>query len=269
MTKRAQSGLIYAITCKMTGKVYVGQTVQPLKKRIKGHLDAVCNGSRLPLHRAIRKYGWNAFEVAVLERCPSLPMLNAAESRWIAELGAFGPRGYNCTTGGEGFRVSEETRNRIAHVHKGKALSEAHRAAIAAAMHGAGNPFFGRKHKQKTIDRMKSKLSLRFTGGGNPFFGKRHTQDAIERMASARRGTRMHPNTRAGIAHANLGNQYTKGRRIPIEQKQKYSKLTVESVHLIRSNPKGLSKPALAKNLNVHLSSVYNVLSGRTWKEVA
>lgn len=204
MTKRAQSGLIYSITCKVTGKVYVGQTVQPLKKRIKGHLDAVRNGSRLPLHRAIRKYGWNAFEVAVLERCPSLPMLNAAESRWIAELGAFGPRGYNCTTGGEGFRVSEETRNRIAHVHKGKALSEAHRAAIAAAMHGA-----------------------------------------------------------------NLGNQYTKGRRIPIEQKQKYSKLTVESVHLIRSNPKGLSKPALAKNLNVHLSSVYNVLSGHTWKEVA
>ena len=50
-------GVVYLITNTVNGKVYVGQTINGLSKRWKGHKNDVRNGSQNPLHRAIRKYG--------------------------------------------------------------------------------------------------------------------------------------------------------------------------------------------------------------------
>ncbi len=136
-------------------------------------------------------------------------------------------------------------------------------------MRGDGNPFFGRRHKAKSIRQMREKLSEKFSGKGNPFYGKRHTPDVMERIKAHLRGKPMHPNTRAGIAEANKGNQYTKGRKITVEHKEKYSRLTAADVRQIRSNPEGLTKAEFARRLGVTWWAVHNVLIGRTWKDVS
>lgn len=261
-------GLVYLITCKPSGKVYVGQTVQHLNRRIRGHLCALSEGSQLPLHKAIRKYGWDNFDVTVLESCDSQEALNEAEARWIALKGSFGSKGYNCTSGGEGFKVSERTRVLVSLARKGKALTAKHRLAISLAVRGSGNPFFGRRHAPETISHMKLKLSERFSGEGNPFFGKTHSEEILRHLSEVNKGKPMHPNTRAGIAKANLGNCYTKGRVIPSNHKLKYSKLTLKAVRTIKSNPEQLSQTELAKKFGVTWWAVHNVLIGRTWKEV-
>ncbi len=192
-----------------------------------------------PLHRALRKYGKESFELDVLEECPSIVELNAAETRWIKKLGTFGKGGYNCTTGGEGFVMAEATKKRIAASRIGMKLSEEHRKRISEATRGENNPFYGKKHKASSMRRMKRKLSEMFSNGGAPFYGRRHTPEAKKRMSEAHKGTSMHPNTRAGIAKANKGNQYTKGRKITVEHKEKYARLTAEDVRQIKSNPEG------------------------------
>jgi group I intron endonuclease len=63
--------LIYKVTCKTTGKVYVGQTIRTFEERKREHLkQARLNTKEFSLlHKAIRKYGKEDFEWVVLEEC--------------------------------------------------------------------------------------------------------------------------------------------------------------------------------------------------------
>ncbi len=91
-------GVIYCITCLLNGMKYVGQTTQPLGRRIGQHK----RGDQYIDH-AIQKYGWENFTVEVLEECTSREQLNEREIFWIAELKCMSPNGYNFTGGGEGI----------------------------------------------------------------------------------------------------------------------------------------------------------------------
>lgn len=261
-------GRIYCATCRVNGKRYVGQTVQVLAKRVKGHLDAVGSGSQLPFHRALRKHGRASFEIRTIAECTSVEALNEAEVHWIKKLGTFGPGGYNCTTGGEGFEVSEETKRRMSLACLGKPRSEAHRQAVSAATKGENNPFYGRKHDPETVERVKKKLRAKFSGKGNPFYGKTHTPEVKAEASARMRGKKMLPQTRKAIAKANKGNQYTKGRKLSVAHREKLSPLTLEGVRYIRCNPDQLSRSQLAEKLGASYNSIRFVQTGRTWKGV-
>ena len=58
-------GVVYKITCLLTGKVYVGQTRQGLKRRIIEH-KRDSSKSRGGIDMAIHRYGWENFTVEVL-----------------------------------------------------------------------------------------------------------------------------------------------------------------------------------------------------------
>lgn len=94
---------------KLDGKVYVGQTTQPLGRRIAQH--KCCD---LYIDRAIKKYGWKNFMVEVLQECETLEQLNEREKFWIDELNCKFPNGYNKTDGGEGTTGLSHTPEAIA-----------------------------------------------------------------------------------------------------------------------------------------------------------
>jgi hypothetical protein len=49
---------IYKITCDVTGKIYVGQTINPIQDRFNRHInDSINNVLDTHFARAIRKYG--------------------------------------------------------------------------------------------------------------------------------------------------------------------------------------------------------------------
>ena len=66
---------IYKFTNKITGKIYIGQTNNIIKRK-NGHksesFNPKANGYSLPFHCAIRTYGWNNFDFEILEEvlCP-------------------------------------------------------------------------------------------------------------------------------------------------------------------------------------------------------
>lgn len=107
-----KTGQIYLLTNKTNGKKYVGQSVRGAA-RIREHLFAAEAGVEYPLYRAIRKYGWDDFEVSFIWEGPA-EELDDQERKFIKEYDSLSPQGYNLTTGGNsGKEVSEESRKRM------------------------------------------------------------------------------------------------------------------------------------------------------------
>lgn len=137
--------LVYRITNSTNGKVYIGVTHRPFEIRMAGHLTKARNGSKTPIHAALRKYGVEGFSFEVIERVPALAELERAERRQIAAHNSMVPNGYNRTEGGGGncgilvsaetvakrletiarnggFVVSEETRTKLRLAHTGRKM---------------------------------------------------------------------------------------------------------------------------------------------------
>ncbi len=126
-----------------SGKAYVGMTSRGMRHRWNLHVHAARKGGRSVFHRAIRKYGPEAFTHEVLERMTTEAGALQAERLWVARLGTFGPRGYNRSAGGEGapgtqarrgHTHSAETRAKISASNRARGpkgpMSEDHRAAL-------------------------------------------------------------------------------------------------------------------------------------------
>ncbi len=93
--------IIYQVCNQVTGKLYVGYTKQTIERRWSRHCKHTYEGSHCVLHRAIQKYGRDAFTVTLLEECSEENVLDA-KRRWIAKLNTMLPNGYNMTLGGDG-----------------------------------------------------------------------------------------------------------------------------------------------------------------------
>ena len=73
--------LIYKITNKINNKIYIGQTKLSLEKRFYYHIyDSLKSQDvNIKLHNAIRKYGVENFNIALLEQCESKTQLDERE----------------------------------------------------------------------------------------------------------------------------------------------------------------------------------------------
>lgn len=102
---------IYKITNLINKKVYIGQTHNSVAYRWSQHVsDALSNkykqGYNFLLHKAIRKYGKDSFEVEIIEEVEESGDLSNREQFWINFYHSCileeNANGYNMTYGGEG-----------------------------------------------------------------------------------------------------------------------------------------------------------------------
>ncbi len=99
-----EKGFIYKITCKPTGKLYIGQTREfkhkngkPYRYGIQGRWCDHISSAKTSVSEfatAIRSYGKEAFLVEELETA-DLERLDALEAKWIAYYNSVVPNGYN------------------------------------------------------------------------------------------------------------------------------------------------------------------------------
>ena len=108
---------IYMLTCKVNGKRYIGQS-KNIKRRLNEHKnDAKNHRFDVPIHRAIRKYGWENFDKIVLKFCP-VERLDECEIYYIARIN---PE-YNISKGGggsKGRKLSLKQRQNLSKVRMG------------------------------------------------------------------------------------------------------------------------------------------------------
>ena len=105
---------IYILTSP-SGKQYVGKDSN-LPRRAKEHLSGKSPQCR-HIHRAIKKYGADAFDVEIIQYPGISEKTLDSVERWkIKHLQTLVPNGYNLTEGGEGGKPSEETRQKMSGV---------------------------------------------------------------------------------------------------------------------------------------------------------
>lgn len=107
--------VIYKVKNKINGKIYIGQTIRDLNKRISGHIrESKLEGGNKPFVNAIKKYGIENFEWEIIDEATSLDELDEKEVYWINEHNSLTPNGYNVLGGGQKNRiVSEDLSKRI------------------------------------------------------------------------------------------------------------------------------------------------------------
>ena len=92
--------IIYKITNKVNGKVYIGQTKTPLNQRMNKHYSrANCIEDITGIDAAIRKYGKENFDVEIIDTCTE-EQLDDLERFYIAKYDSY-ENGYNLTRGGQ------------------------------------------------------------------------------------------------------------------------------------------------------------------------
>lgn len=97
---------IYMIRHKDSGKMYIGRStdVQNRWNLHKRHTEE--RRSRSPLHRAFRKYGYDAFEWKVLVTAPARLHV-ALERQFMRDWSTMAPSGYNVGGAAGGFAPKE------------------------------------------------------------------------------------------------------------------------------------------------------------------
>lgn len=114
--------IVYLIRNKINGKGYVGQSITCFRRRYDGS-EWWKHVSNDHLENALRKYGYQNFEVLILEsNVPSLEQLDVLEKRHIETFGTLTPRGYNYERGGQLDRhegLSESACDKIASTKTG------------------------------------------------------------------------------------------------------------------------------------------------------
>jgi len=107
--------IIYKVTNKVNGKIYIGKTKQPLSKRKAAHYERVKYNSVTNFHNALRFYPKDNFIWEIEIKCKDDIELNQYEMYFIKKYNTY-KDGYNMTEGGDGgftYKVGDEIYNRV------------------------------------------------------------------------------------------------------------------------------------------------------------
>jgi group I intron endonuclease len=89
--------IVYKITNKINGKIYIGQTIKTLQRRWAVHKS--CKRTS-PLTSAFKKYGIENFTIEVIANCLDVSFLDKLETYLIAAHNSVYPSGYNLLANG-------------------------------------------------------------------------------------------------------------------------------------------------------------------------
>jgi group I intron endonuclease len=243
--------IVYLITNKINGKKYVGQTIWDENRRFKRHVyDAMTGKWDYPLHRAIRKYGKDSFDIKILVRCINLEELNRREELCIGLFKTLAPDHYNLHTGGNSHVTSEESKKKMSESRKGG------------------------KHTPETIDKMRvSQKGRTFTPETKAQMSKSHTgkiltQEHKDNISKVNKGKLLSKEHVDKIRSANtkINNKSEKERpksKRPIEHMMAAREARRRPIFVPELNKIFDSISDVVKELGISKVSVHEVLSGK------
>lgn len=132
--------IIYKMTNKVNGKVYIGQTTRELDERTKEHI----RHNEIIVDKAIQKYGIENFTVEQIDLAENIDELNQKEMHWIEHYDCITPKGYNQCYGGNntcGYHHKEESKQKMS-IKKSQNYI------------GEGNPFYNKTHSEESRKKM-------------------------------------------------------------------------------------------------------------------
>ena len=126
-------GCIYGLYDPRDGELrYIGQTIQPLRRRLKGHCNETPRGHKSNWVRSLLSLGLKP-DIRLIREASCLEDLDRLEDEIISEMRSAGANLTNIENGGRGKGkvVSAETRAKMSASHKGRKFTPEHRAALS------------------------------------------------------------------------------------------------------------------------------------------
>lgn len=172
---------IYLIFNKINEKIYIGKTTELLKRRWQRHLVKASGNSQQAIHRAIRKYGAENFDIHLIGAAKTKETLNNLEKVYIILFNSRNKQfGYNRTSGGDGVEMTPEIRAKISEATVRRFSKPEERAKVSGINHynyGKPSPLLGRKMSPEVCEKM-SRIRK----------GRKFSKEWIEKLSQANRG---------------------------------------------------------------------------------
>lgn len=233
-------GCIYLAVNKINGKAYVGKTSKTLEHRRACHEAMSTCDEGWYFQRAIKKHGKENFEWhEVYSDVPTCD-LGMLESECVSWFNTRAPNGYNLSNGGEGnpgYKFTQEQKDHLSRVHKGKPLPalflERARQANLGKKKGplneeTKNKISKRLKGRKQTDEHRRKNSQANKGRPKPkhiqemlrtnTLGWHPSEETLKKMSESQKGRKHTEETKNKMRAAALGRKHTE------ETKNKLSK---------------------------------------------
>jgi group I intron endonuclease len=243
---------IYTILNVQNYKIYVGQT-QNIKARWSAH-KCEANADRLhyPLYRALRKYGFDNFQISMVEIAATSEEADLAEQKWIQKLKSRDPQmGYNLTSGGavpRGWHHSEESKRKISESQKGKIVIVSNETKVKMSISQMGHPV--------SLD-TRQKIS-------EANIGKTHTEMTRKKISEFQTGKKRSDEIKTNMSKAQIKRQQSN------TIISNLAKLTPDLVIQIQKEwQEGLmSQRKLGKKYGVHRMTIWRIVNDKIWKNL-
>lgn len=219
-------GYIYKIENKLNGHMYIGKTMRDVSDRWAQHC-ADAKISNYAISNAIKKYGKDAFEIAVITTGVANTkselnfLLNALEIKHIHEYNTYDNENYNLTPGGDGLAKGGKL-NLTESQRQNKRDRVSGKNNPCYGLCGELSPTYGRKHSPETIEKLKNKTR-----------SKEHCQ----KIAESKKGKKLSEEHKLKIKEAMNKLPSQKGRKMSEEQKIKLSLSAKKAFENGRVNP--------------------------------
>lgn len=197
--------IVYKITNRNNGKIYIGRTTLNLKKR-KQRIAIESKRSDYGLiYNAISQDGMQNFDWEVLKYCKTRKDLNRCQGLYIKHYKTTDIKfGYNCTTGGVTPHLVERTRKKIGDTRNRRNIGK-----------GKNHPTYGTHQSKET----KAKCRLKMKGrtiptsvkekisenSARPMLGKHHSQEVRDKISKSNMGKKQTTETKKKISKAVSG----------------------------------------------------------------
>lgn len=192
---------LYMLTCRETGKSYIGITSNSVSRRWHSHVTSARLGRKTALCYAIMKYGPKSFDRTEVASALSWEDASFLECQIISDRNTLSPNGYNIAEGGQGKTgpLSEEEREKRR--HRVRAIT-----------------FAGTKHSPETKKLMSENAKRRGCS-------HLHTPEVIAKRAETQKGRKGKPHSKESRLKMSLNNgslkkwvnNGTTHRRIPMD----------------------------------------------------
>jgi group I intron endonuclease len=143
-------GVIYKLTNKINGRIYIGQTTKRLKERWWNHVKFAhrkdMEDQKSKLHEDINKYGKDGFEMEILCECYDKKTLDIIETYLIKRYKAI--MGDECYNRRLGIHLSEEAKAKISKAKMGQPAWN--KGKKCKNLSGKNNGMYGKFGKQRT-----------------------------------------------------------------------------------------------------------------------
>lgn len=199
--------IVYKVTNKINGKVYIGITTKTLEYRRKVH-ERDSKRYNYLFYRALKKYGFDNFEWEVIDTAQNIEELERKEKEYILLYESFNnpEKGYNSTSGvNSHYQITDEQRKLRSERAKGK----------NNPMYGTISPLRGKKFSEEHKRRISESLSKadrpHLKGSSNPSARRVINLDTGKIFDTIKEASEFYSANKIGITAVCKGKQKTCG----------------------------------------------------------